>query len=215
MLNYFFYPSNLWRNFTIEKAIEVLFCEFTDLKKVVRQPVNTFTNIWYVVNAMFFLSKGLSDKKKPNSFNLITANPYYSIALAFISFYTFVCSTFFHSSLIAIASKLDYSAVYSIVLFPLMYYSHSVLLLVRNKPTHIKHPKEVKILLLIFTFIYILLTFLVPLKHVHSIVLVCIMLTAMGGLYLEKKRIKQSRQALSYTDGFIYKYSTFYVQVRF
>ncbi|MGB0885951.1 MAG: ceramidase domain-containing protein [Chitinophagales bacterium] len=186
-LNYFFYPSDLWSSFTIEKGIEVLFCEFTDLKRVVRQPVNTFTNIWYAVNAIFFLSKGISDRKKPNSFNLITANPYYSIALGFISIYTFVCSTFFHSSLIAIASTLDFSAVYSIALFPLMYYSHRILLLLRKKPTNVFHPNEVKILLIVFTTIYFVLTFLVPLYYVHPVVLACIILTALGGFYLEKK----------------------------
>lgn len=187
LLNHLFYPSNLWSNYTMDKGIEVLFCEFTDLKKVVRQPVNTFTNIWYVVNAIFFLSKGIADRRKPNSFNLITANPYYSIALAFISIYTFICSTFFHSSLIAIASKLDFSAVYSIALFPLMYYSHRILLIIRKKPTDIQHPNEVRILLLVFTVIYVVLTFFVPLAYVHPVVLFCIILTALGGYYLEKK----------------------------
>lgn len=190
-LNHFFYPTNFWDNYTIEKGIEVAFCEFTDLKKLVRQPINTFTNVWYVVNAIFFLSKGISDYKNPNSFNLITANPYYSILLGFVSIYTFLCSTFFHSSLISVASNLDFSAVYSIALFPMMYYSHRILLLVRKKSTHEKHPKEVKLLIAIFSVIYVLLTFF-GMDYVHPIVFTFILLTALGGFYLERKEPNKS-----------------------
>ena len=191
-LNHFFYPTDFWSNYTMSQGIEVWFCEYTDLKKIVRQPINTFTNIWYVVNAIFFLSKGISDYKNPNSFNLITANPYYSILLGLTSIYTFLCSTFFHSSLIEFASKLDFSAVYSIALFPLMYYSHRILLLARNKSTHEKHPNEVKLLIAIFSAIYVVLTFFVPLDYVHPIVFTFIVLTALGGFYLEKKEPNKS-----------------------
>ena len=185
-LNHFFYPSNFWNNFTTKEGISVWFCEYTDMNRVVRQPINTFTNIWYVVNALFFLSKGISDYRKPKSYNLITANPYYSILLGIISIYTFLSSTFYHSSLISIASKLDYSAVYSISLFPLMYYTHRIILNKRNKPTNKKHPKEVRAIIFVFSLIYILLTFFIPLKAVHPIVLSFIILTALGGYYLEK-----------------------------
>lgn len=194
-LNHFFYPSNFWNNFTTTKGIEVWFCEFTDMNKLVRQPINTFTNIWYMVNALFFLSKGISDYRKPNSFNLITANPFYSILLGIISIYTFICSTFFHSSLIAIASKLDFSAVYSISLFPLMYYTHRILLLKRNKPSNIKHPKEVRGIVFVFSIIYLMLTFLVPMDYVHPIVLTFIVLTALGGYYLEKVEPHKTNKA--------------------
>ena len=186
LLNTYFYPSNFWNNFTIDKGIDTHFCEHTDMEKLVRQPVNTFTNIWYLVNALFFISKGIGDYKKQKSFNLITANPFYSIVLGIISIYTFVSSTFFHSSLISIASKIDYSAVYGISLFPLMYYLHRIILIKRNKATNIKHPKEVKSLVILFTFIYILLTLFVPLKHVHIIVLIFILLNILGGYYIEK-----------------------------
>jgi len=186
IINHFFYPSNFWNNFATDKDIDLWFCEYTDMKRLVRQPINTFTNIWYVVNAIFFLSKGFSDYKNPKSYNLITANPYYSILLGVISIYTFASSTFYHSSLISIASKLDYSAVYSISLFPLMYYTHRILLRKRNKTTQIKHPKEVKGIILVFSIIYIYLTFFVPLEFVHPLVLLFIIMTALGGFYLEK-----------------------------
>jgi len=194
-INYFFYPSNFWNQFTINKGIEVWFCEYTDMQRLVRQPINTFTNIWYVVNAIFFLSKGFSDRRKPKPFNLITANPYYSILLGLISIYTFLSSTFYHSSLISVASKLDFSAVYSISLFPLMYYAHRIVLIKRNKATNIKHPNEVKVIIFIFSIIYLLLTFLVPLEYVHPIVLSFIVLTGLGGFYLEKIQPNKTNKA--------------------
>lgn len=187
MLNHFFYPSSFWFNFTAENNIETWFCEKTDMLKLVRQPINTFTNFGYLVNAIFFFSKGLSDVKKPHSFNLITANPFYSLVLAITSLYTFACSTFFHSSLIETASTLDFSAVYSISLFPLLYFSHRFILLKRNKPTNVKHPTETRWLVAIFTIIYLTLTFVVPMSYVHQVVLGFIIATGSLGYFLESK----------------------------
>lgn len=192
LLNTLFYPNHFWFNFSVNKGVETWFCEQTDMHRLVRHPINTFTNIWYIINAIFFLSKALEDYRKPKSFNLITTYPYYSVLLGIISIYTFLCSTFYHSSLISIASKLDYSAVYSISLFPLMYYSHRILLYWRNKPTNKNHTTEVKIIILVFSLIYILLTFFVPLKHIHYIVFSFILLTGLGGVYLERVEPQKS-----------------------
>lgn len=187
ILNHFFYPSEFWFNFYAKSNISEWFCERTDMLKLVRQPVNTFTNFGYLVNAIFFLSKGLSDAKKNYAFNLITANPFYSLVLAATSFYTFACSTFFHSSLIETASDLDFSAVYSISLFPMLYFSHRFILLKRNKATNIKHPVETKWLVVIFTTIYLLLTFVVSMDYVHQIVVSFIIATGSLGYFLESK----------------------------
>lgn len=186
-LNHFFYPSNFWFNFYAEGNISEWFCERTDMLKLVRQPINTFTNFGYLVNAIFFLSKGINDKRKPYAFNLITANPFYSLVLAATSFYTFACSTFFHSSLIETASDLDFSAVYSISLFPLLYFSHRFILLKRNKPTNETHPFETRWIVVIFTMIYLILTFVVSMDYVHQIVVSFIIATGSLGYFLEHK----------------------------
>lgn len=186
-LNHFFYPTNFWFSFETESGISEWFCERTDMLKLVRQPINTFTNFGYLVNAIFFLGKGFSDARKPSAFNLITANPFYSIVLGFVSLYTFTCSTFFHSSLLMVASDLDFSAVYSISLFPLMYFSHRFVLLLRGKPTNIKHPIETRVLVLVFTGIYLVLTFGVSMRFVHPIVVGFITSTALLGFILERK----------------------------
>ncbi|MCB9255808.1 MAG: ceramidase domain-containing protein [Chitinophagales bacterium] len=195
LINHFFYPSNFWFNFTTDNNIDVWFCEKTDMLKFVRQPINTFTNFGYMVNAIFFLSKGFSDARKARSFNLITANPFYSIVLGLTSIYTFLCSTFFHSSLIELASNLDFSAVYSISLFPMMYFSHRFILLKRKKESKIKHPFETRVLVIVFSLIYLLLTFAVPLNHVHEIVACLILLTGILGYLLEKKDPNKTNKA--------------------
>ena len=186
-LNHFFYHSNFWFKFTMNNNISTWFCERTDMLKFVRQPINTFTNFGYLVNAIFFLSKGLSDAKKSYAFNLITANPFYSIVLGLVSLYTFACSTFFHSSLIEVASDLDFSAVYSISLFPLMYFSHRFILLLRNKPSNVKHTHESRWLVIVFSLIYLFLTFGVSMKYVHPIVVGFIVSTGLLGYILEKR----------------------------
>lgn len=195
VLNHYFYPSNFWNQFTTEKGIDVWFCEFTDMKKLVRQPINTFTNLWYLVNAIFFISKGISDSRKPHAFNLITANPFYSYVAGFAALYTFVGSTFFHSSLIAVASNIDFSAVYSVSLFPLMYFTHRFVLLRQGKATNIKHPVETKILVSAFTALYLLLTFFIPMTHVHEIVLTFISLTVILGFVLERAELRKTNKA--------------------
>lgn len=195
VLNHFFYPSNFWNHFTTDKGIDIWFCEFTDMKKLVRQPINTFTNLWYIINAIFFISKGISDSRKPYAFNLITANPFYSYVAGFAALYTFIGSTFFHSSLISIASDIDFSAVYSVSLFPLMYFTHRLVLLIRKKPTNVKHPIESTILVIIFTLIYLLLTFIISMDYVHPIVLTFITLTVFLGFLLEKIQPNKTNKA--------------------
>ncbi|MCB9226479.1 MAG: hypothetical protein R2777_08995 [Chitinophagales bacterium] len=195
ILNHFFYPSDFWNQFATEKHIEIWFCEFTDMKKLVRQPINTFTNLWYIVNAIFFFSKGISDSRKPYAFNLITANPFYSYVAGFAALYTFIGSTFFHSSLIEVASDIDFSAVYSVSLFPLMYYTHRFILLKLKKPTNVKHPVETTILVAIFTTIYLLLTFVIPMTYTHEIVLTFIALTVILGFILEKAEPRKTNKA--------------------
>ena len=194
ILNNYFYDTGVWSGYNIEPDIENWFCEFTDMKRVVRQPINTFTNFIYLIFGMYFISKGFGDIKRKRTFNLITANHFYSFVLAAISFYVFVCSSFFHSSLVKVASNLDFSAVYSITLFPLMYLSHRFLLFIRNKPSNVKHWNERLLMIIIFTTIYIILTFIVPLTYVHEFVGIFILLIFSFGYYLEKKDSNQTNK---------------------
>ena len=184
--NKLFYNIGFWNHFLFKQGIEVWFCETTDLKNLIRQPINTFTNITYLVNAVFFTVKGVEDYRRREPYNLITANCFYSFTLGAVSLYTFLGSTFFHSSLIMFASKIDFSAVYSVSLYPLMYFTHRIWLLLTKRESKVQHLKGMLFLITVFTIIYITLTSFVSLHYVHEFVLSFIILTGIFGVVLEK-----------------------------
>ncbi len=214
-INTYFYPSYYWYNFSYDKSIEFLFCEYTDMNRFVRQPVNTFTNIFYVAITYFFVNKGRQDAIDYRPYNLVTANPLYSYIMAFILFYTFICSTFFHSSLIHFASKLDYSAVYSVSLFPIMYFSHRFMLVLRNKKITLKHPKETRLLAIIFTSIYLVLTFLLPDYLVHPIVLILIIGLIVLGVLFEVKQVNYTNKLYLLLTSLFISVAIFFFKIDF
>jgi len=187
ILNNIFYGRHTWEHYKADSDIATQFCEYTDLNKLIRQPVNTATNFVYLVIAIYCFSKGLEDMKKKRSFNLITANRFYSFTLAGIMLYTFVGSTLFHSSLIDIFSKMDFSAVYSITLFPAMYFTHRVILTVQGQPTNTRRYKGRLLMISIFTIIYGILAFFVNGEEIVAPVVACIILLIIStGIYLER-----------------------------
>ena len=192
VLNANFYDTKIWDGFYTFPDIENLFCEYTDMKRLIRQPVNTFTNFIYIINGMYFWSKGMEDIRRKRAYNLITANHFYSFVASIICFYVFACSTFFHSSLIEFASDMDFSSVYSISLFPLMYFTHRVWLSSRGLKSNVKHWNERLILVIVFTAMYLVLTFIVPMKYAHQIVATFILLLFALGYYLERKERGQA-----------------------
>ena len=187
ILNTIYYGHVIWERFYTESDISHTFCEFTDMNKLIRQPVNTVTNFVYLVIAMYCFSKGMEDIKRQRAFNLITANRFYSFTLSAIMLYTFLGSTLFHSSLIDFFSKMDFSAVYSITLFPAMYFTHRVILTVMHKPTNIRRSKERLFMIAIFSVIYAILSFNLDMNIVHPAVATIILLLIATGIYLERK----------------------------
>ncbi|MFN8276200.1 MAG: ceramidase domain-containing protein [Chitinophagales bacterium] len=187
IVNDVYYPSHIWDRFATEATISSWFCEFTDMNRVVRQPVNTFTNFIYLVLSIYGFSKGMEDIKRKRTYNLITANHFYSFVYSAIMLYVFISSSIFHASLAETASKMDFSAVYSITLFPLMYLTHRMTLVVRGKPTNVKHWHERLVMITVFSLLYVLLTFVIPMKQVHLIVGVIIFFIIGFGFYLEHR----------------------------
>jgi len=134
--------KNYWLGYDIESDIGTFFCEYTDMSLLIRQPINTFSNIAYLLPGLAILRRGWKDQAKRERYNMVSANPFYSIMLGGILLYIFCASTFFHSSLIGFASRLDFSAVYSLSLYPLMYFTHRVWLLSIGLPSNTKHTKS-------------------------------------------------------------------------
>ena len=187
ILNTIFYGHVIWERFYTLNDIDHFFCEYTDMNKLIRQPVNTVTNFVYLVIALFCFSKGMEDIKRKRAYNLITANRFYSFTLAAIMLYTFIGSTLFHSSLIEFFSKMDFSAVYSITLFPAMYFTHRVILTVMHKPTNTRRSKERLFMIAIFSMIYVVLAFNLDISVVHPAVTTIILVLIATGIYLERK----------------------------
>ncbi len=179
--------KDVWKSFDSESDISVFFCERTDMTKTIRQPINTFSNFIYWIVAVVFIRRGWKDQSKRNRYNIISANPFYSIVLGGIMFYIFCASTFFHSSLISFASHLDFSAVYSLSLFPLMYFTHRVWLLSIGVPSNVKHTKSTTILIAVFSVAYLLLTFCLPKGTENYVVLSIILIIITFGIIVEKR----------------------------
>ncbi|MFM2306017.1 MAG: hypothetical protein RLZZ367_686 [Bacteroidota bacterium] len=178
--------QNFWQGYLTDSDIGTFFCEYTDMSKIVRQPVNTFSNLAYLLPGIAILRRGWKDQSKRNKYNIISANPFYSIMLGGILLYIFIASTFFHSSLIGFASKLDFSAVYALSLYPLMYFTHRVWLLSIGLPSNTKHTKSTITVITAFTIMYILLTFGMPHGMENYVVLGIIITIALLGLIVER-----------------------------
>ncbi len=177
---------NVWNGYLTEAEIGTFFCEKTFMDKIVRQPMNTFSNFVYLMGAMIIMKRGLKDRTKKTRYNIISANPYYSILLGSILLYIFCASVFFHSSLIHFASELDFSAVYSLSLYPLMYFTHRVWLRQINLPSNKPHPKSTWTLIIIATAIYFALTFFLKEGIRNYVVLGIIFLVIAFGATVER-----------------------------
>lgn len=156
---YYGYGPYIWKHLPLDAGVEHFFCEFTDLRNIIRQPNNTFSNFIYWVGGLAIVRRGWKDQGKKLHYNLISANPFYSITFGVILIYTFLASTFYHSSLAHVAGRMDYSAVFSLSLYPLMYFTHRVTLLARGLPSTERHTKETTILITIFSLAYLSLNF--------------------------------------------------------
>ena len=147
--------QNIWNSYDADKHELISFCEKTGWNNPVRQPVNTFSNIVYLIVAIFVLKKALTEKRNTTSYIG------YKVLFGFILFYVFCASVFYHASLISLALRLDYSGVYLIALFPLMYFSprwsES-----RMARWRLKQPAFTRILFSIFFIVWLLLSVFIP-----------------------------------------------------
>ncbi len=158
----YFGNSGYWNEFPHFDGIERYFCEHTYMNSLIRQPVNTFTNVIYLLVGLYVLGIAWRDFREKKRYNLISANPWYSFVYGIIQIYLFVASSYFHSGLTLFGRDLDYSGVFSLSLYPLMYFTHRVVLILRGLPSNVKHPKEAFFLTTTFTAAYVYLTFFSP-----------------------------------------------------
>lgn len=153
--------QGLWNSFILDKRVPASFCEQVHINSLFRQPVNTFSNIVYLIIAVIILS-GLWKSRHANTKGYLSENNIFCVLFSIVLLYVFVASTFYHASLIGIAHTLDYSAVFSFSLFPFMYFLYQWCLL-KKKTLSIKEKQKSEIrFLLLFSGANLGLTLLTP-----------------------------------------------------
>jgi len=168
--------QHIWETFTFDKKIPASFCENIHMSNPVRQPVNTFSNIIYLITAIVILKNLREEKYKSNPRYL---NTVYGFLFGVILLYVFGASTFYHASLINVAHKLDYSAVFAFSLFPVMFFVHRWWLSRNSKIPAVIKNKSTAIFLSSFLVLNLLFSFVLP-KGKESIAVLIIILLFLG-----------------------------------
>lgn len=153
--------EGLWNNFIIDKRVPASFCEQVHINSVFRQPVNSFSNIVYLLTAVIILS-GLWKSRHANTKGHLSESNIFCVLFSIVLLYVFVASTFYHASLIGIAHTLDYSAVFSFSLFPFMYFLYQWWLLKKKTLSNKEKQKSEIRFLLVFFGANLVLTLLTP-----------------------------------------------------
>lgn len=166
--------QGLWNNFIIDKRVPASFCEQVHINSPVRQPVNTFSNIVYLLTAVIILN-GLWKSRHTNTKGHLSEGNIFCVLFSIVLLYVFIASTFYHASLIGIAHTLDYSAVFSFSLFPVMFFPYQWWLLKKKILSNTERRKSEIRFLLVFSGANLGLALLTP-KGKEQIVAILLVL---------------------------------------
>jgi hypothetical protein len=168
--------EGMWKDFHGSNDIIGTFCERLELDKPVRQPVNTFSSVVYLIVAVIIFKKNWLEKKNNRNYSFNKTYLVPELIFGFVLLYVFCASSFYHASLIKPALKLDYSAVYFFSLFPVLYFSSKWSLINNSKQLRISN----KVLTIAFYSIYIviaiLLSFYTPKGKEHIVIFINILI---------------------------------------
>ncbi len=107
-----------WNNVLISTPNQ--FCEI-DQGGAIRQPINTFTNLFYIFIGFIILQLGIFDLHDPKPHNFLVRFPLFSIVLGCCAVYVGVGSCFYHASLTELSKRIDGSGVMACFILPLWY----------------------------------------------------------------------------------------------
>ena len=167
--------QGLWNNFIIDKRVPASFCEQVHINSPVRQPVNTFSNIVYLLTAFIILNSLWKSRHATTKGHLSESN-IFCVLFSIVLLYVFIASTFYHSSLIGIAHTLDYSAVFSFSLFPVMFFLYQWWLIRKKILTITERRKSETRFLLLFAGANLGLALLTP-KGKEQIIAILLVLS--------------------------------------
>jgi len=145
-----FNDVDVWSSFKIsDVGANKEFCEFHGYDRLIRQPVNTWSNMVYLFLSVIFFRYAYKDSqdKIVNRHNFVTRYSSYSIVLGVVMVFLSSASFLFHASLIEFARKLDITGVVasamvlfsysSLRLYGLMDFRKSELMFLRTYKLHI------------------------------------------------------------------------------
>lgn len=115
---------HLWDSYKVSSYSLASFCEKADLSKPVRQPINAFSNIVYLVVALLILKETARQIKNTAAGRKSNGSLFFQFLFGIILLYVFFTSVFYHASLTDMALKFDYSGVFLFALFPTFYLLH-------------------------------------------------------------------------------------------
>ncbi len=193
LLNHFIHPSNIWNENNLTKGIPFYFCENLNLNQLIRQPVNTFTNLPFLFFGLLITIMGKKDDNVKHE-RLFGIEPLYSYIFGGTLILVFIGSSLFHASLLIEAEYLDLSGVYALALFPLFYIINRIFTLWNlklNKYT----PRNLfyKSITLMYS-TWLILTLLTFYINQHIIVPIIILLTGITFSFIEIKRPDQTNK---------------------
>lgn len=168
--------EGIWKDFHGSNGIIGTFCERLELDKPIRQPVNTFSSIFYLMAAIIIFKKPWQEKKNSRSFSFNTIYFVPEFIFGVVLLYVFCASSFYHASLIKPALKLDYSAVYFFSLFPVLYFSSKWSLTKNSKRLRISNKALTIASYSIYVIIALLLSFYTPKGNEHIVIFINILI---------------------------------------
>lgn len=168
--------EGMWKDFHGSNDIIGTFCERLELDKPVRQPVNTFSSIFYLMVVIIISKKTWLEKKNNRNYSFNKTYFLPEVFFGFVLLYVFCASSFYHASLIKPALKLDYSAVYFFSLFPAMYFSCRWLLISKGKQLRISNKALTIVFYSIYIIIALLLSFYTPKGEEHIVIFINILI---------------------------------------
>jgi hypothetical protein len=109
---------DLWSDKPLAGGNAFTFCEANHMNEAIRQPSNTWSNLAYLLVALFAFTVGVHDyknKEHGNSTNFLVRYPFFSIMYGLSCLYLFIGSFMYHASLTAFYQKLDQTGLYSVI----------------------------------------------------------------------------------------------------
>lgn len=105
------------------RNLKSIFMEEVRIHQLVRQPMNTWSNLFYLAAGLICLGAGLRDfsKAQKSSPSFLERHPSFSLIYGFSATFLFGASFFFHCSFTRIGERLDITGVLGVLLTPLIY----------------------------------------------------------------------------------------------